>query len=97
MYLHYHNHPFSSNQLLKSIALRKPVIVNQGGIIASIIKETKWSAMVPKDSEMIAAQIEKIQEKFTIDEEAYTTFIEALDFKNLRTIILNQLENNLSE
>lgn len=92
MYLHYHNHPFSSNQLLKSIALRKPVIVNQGGIVGTIVKQANWSAIVPYDSEEVAIDIEKIQNKFVIDEDAYIKFMEALDYKNLCTTILNRLE-----
>jgi len=98
MYLHYHNHPFSSNQLLKSIALRKPVIVNHGGMVEAIVKEAKWSAITVPDSEQIAIDIEKIQRQFMIDEAAYAQFMQALDYKNLRNIIINQLENTkLSE
>lgn len=98
MYLHYHNHPFSSNQLLKAIALRKPTIVNQGGIVEAIIKEANWSSIVPYNSEAVAMNIEKLQNQFSIDEDAYTKFMQALDFKNLRTTILNQLEiSNLPE
>jgi len=92
MYLHYHNHPFSSNQLLKAIALRKPVIVNKGGIVETIAKDTNWSAVVPYDSEKVAASIENIQQHFTIDENAYANFMQNLDYKNLRNTILKQLE-----
>ncbi len=92
MYLHYHDHPFSSNQLLKAIALRKPVIVNQGGIVEAITKQANWASIVPNDSEAIATNIEKFQNQFTIDEDAYLKFMQALDFNNLRTTILNQLE-----
>jgi len=92
MYLHYHNHPFSSNQLLKAIALRKPVIVNQGGIVEAITRQANWSAIVPYNSKVVAKNIENLQDQFTIDENAYTNFMQNLDYKNLRTIILNQLE-----
>lgn len=92
MYLHYHHHPFSSNQLLKAVALRKPVIVQRGGIVETITKQANWSAIVPYDSEAVALNIEKIQDQFTIDEVAYKNFMERLAYKNLRNTIINQLE-----
>lgn len=96
MYLHYHNHPFSSNQLLKAIALRKPVVVNEGGIVEAIVTKANWSKIATADSLSIKIALEALMEKFEIDEVAYQQFLNDLDYKNLSSRIWNQLKPELS-
>jgi len=88
---HYQNHPFSSNQLLKAIALGKPALVNQGGLMETIMKENEWSVIVENDAKKMAEAIESIKNNFTVSKDKHQAFLQELSYTTLQSRMLTTL------
>lgn len=88
LYIHYLNHVYSSNQLLKAIALRKFAIVNKGFLMERIVRENAWQLIVDQDTDHIAAAIEQGRAQFRIDEVKYQRYMQYISEANLERLIL---------
>ena len=87
LYLHYRNHPFSSNQLLKAIAFRKLVLVKNGHLMETIVRENHWALAVDEDPDKIAAELQFALQHFQIDEEAFQKYSHYLSTRRLETVL----------
>ncbi|WP_066377201.1 glycosyltransferase [Anabaena sp. CA = ATCC 33047] len=89
VFLHYYNHPFSSNILIKVMAHRKPVVVSKGYIMEKTINQYTWKVATESQPEDIAISIEKlIDTDFKIDEYSYSSFIEDYSIERFQSAIL---------
>ena len=87
IYVQYKEHNCSSNILSKAMKLRKPIIVNDGYLMARVVKNYNWRSVVAEDAEAVAAEIAKLAQDFTIDEPKYQLFLrEYSGEKNTATI-----------
>lgn len=75
IFLNYKSHPYSSNILIKSVVLRKPVIVGKGYLMEKILKQYNWQAVSGDDPDTLAQIILKTLQNFQVDEAAYAEFI----------------------
>ena len=76
IFLHYRDHPYSSNVLSKAMAHRKPVIVNKVYLMEKIVKEYNWRDVVESDPRKIAQSIQELSDpKFKIQEDSYQLFL----------------------
>lgn len=74
IYAQYHNHPFSSNILIKAMMHRKPVIVNPGYLMEKVVKRYNWKAVSREDHSELVDAISSCARKFKINEESYKRF-----------------------
>lgn len=88
VYLQYKDHPYSSNILAKAIKLRKPVIVNDGYLMAKIVQKYNWQAVLPEDPEQVADAIKFLTFNFEIDEEKYSCFLHDFSEENFKNSVL---------
>lgn len=75
VFLHYKSHPYSSNILIKCMALQKPVIVGRGYLMERTVKHYDWSAVVGDSPEEIAQIIPKTLSSFRLDKGRYLEFL----------------------
>jgi len=77
VFLHYRDHPYSSNMLTKAMAHRKPVIVNRGYLMEKTVKQYNWREVVEGNPDKIASVIQEISDpNFQIEEQSYQSFLE---------------------
>ena len=91
VYMHYRNHPYSSNQLLKTIALKKIALINKGFLMEIILKENNWPVAVNNDPLEVALAIMQLASNFEIDSSKHTQFLHAISNDRLEKIILANL------
>ena len=79
-FVHYDKHPFSSNVLAKSIARKKPAIVNEGYLMEKTIKQYSWPTVAVATPLAVSKAIEAIvDERIEISEAGYAKFISTHD------------------
>ncbi|MEL6603247.1 MAG: glycosyltransferase [Cyanobacteria bacterium J06614_10] len=75
-FVHYNKHPFSSNVLAKSIARKKPVVVNKGHLMEKTVRQYNWPAAAKATPAAISEALESIIDgRVRISEEGYADFI----------------------
>ena len=92
IYLQYKAHSCSSNILSKSIALRKPVIINDGYLMKKVVETYDWQAIVPEDADLIAAATIDVAQNFTINEQKYAEFLKAYDGEENKAVVSRALD-----
>jgi hypothetical protein len=76
IFVHYREHPHSSNILIKAMAHRKPVIVNKGYLMEKIVQQYNWRDAVESDPNQIVKSIQELSHpNFQIEESSYQSFI----------------------
>jgi len=87
VFLHYQDHPYSSHILTRSMAQRKPVIVNKGFLMEKIVNHYNWPVATNSNPREIAKAIESINYSNQIADNQYRSFIENHSCKNIRNQI----------
>ena len=87
VFLHYQDHPYSSHILIRSMALRKPVIVNQGCLMEKIVNQYHWPVATNSNPREIAAVIESINHSHQISDHQYRSFLEDHSSKKIKNKI----------
>ena len=87
MFLHYHNHPYSSHILTRSMALRKPVIVNKGFIMEKIVNQYNWPIATSNNPQEISNSINMVNHSIKISDHQYHSFLEDHSSKKIRNKI----------
>lgn len=94
MFLYYTNHPFSSNVLVKSMGLRKPVIVSKGYLMEKTVNQYDWEASVEPDANKVAQAIEMlISSDFEIAEKKYQSFVNDFSPESFEKAVLQACES----
>lgn len=75
LFLHYQDHPFSSNILTRAIAHRKPVIVSQSYIMKKTLERYDWEMAVSDKPCDIVQAIQTLASHFVIKENKYAEFM----------------------
>lgn len=96
IFLHYQDHPFSSNILNRSIALRKPVIASRGYLIEKTVQTYAWQAVTDDDPNQIARKMESVTANFKIDEEKFNCFLKEHSQETFETTILSACKELLA-
>lgn len=87
VFLHYQDHPYSSHILTRSMAQRKPVIVNKGFLMEKIVNHYNWPVATNSNPREIAKAIESINYSNQISENQYRSFIEDHSSKEIKSKI----------
>lgn len=88
VFLHYQAHPFSSNALIKAMALGKPVIINQGYIMEQIVKKYDWPIATNHNPEDIARIIETLGDS-SVGKEQIARLVNDFSDEKFERVILN--------
>lgn len=88
IFLHYKNHPYSSHILTRSMALRKPVIVNKGFVMEKIVNQYDWPIATSNNPQEISNSIKMINHSMQITDDQYSSFLEDHSSKKIRAKIL---------
>lgn len=95
VFLNYQAHPFSSNALIKAMALGKPVIVSKGYIMEQIVREYDWPIATSYNPEDIA-QIIDTPGELTIEKEQVARLANDFSDQKFERIILNAVTERCS-
>ncbi len=92
VWLHHPQHPFSSNTLIKAMAMKKPVLVAPGRIMEEVVTSYKWSAVVADDVDAMMECIHQIKDHFQVPMNEHQKLLENHAPEKFREQILKAVE-----